>query len=247
MRNPITDRPDATESAFTIPKRFWQIETGETLRLFQPAPSTVWRYWITPILVRYGLTRNLELRMENEFNSYLDITNGYYSFPFRLSSNRVGMKLKIAEETGRFPEAALLFHIPLHWFVYSYHTALPTARLAFFHTLNDLMTLGYNIGMEWLEFDYGILSRTYPNYLYSVSAGIQISENLSTFVESYDSFNAFNGERYVINFNGGFTWLLRDNLQLDVAGSWGFDDYKYTDYFARNYFVSSGVSWRIPR
>jgi hypothetical protein len=42
-------------------------------------------------------------------------------------------------------------------------------------------------------------------------------------------------------FNGGFTFLVRRNLQLDVSGGIGLSE------ISPDWFVSGGLSWRIPR
>ncbi len=58
-----TDRPDLTESAYTIPFKSFQVETGVLYEENNQDGAKVKNLFIPSMLLRYGLLSNLELRI----------------------------------------------------------------------------------------------------------------------------------------------------------------------------------------
>ncbi len=242
----ITDRPDQTESSFIVPDNHWQFEMG-----FSRTSSTnimTYKYeWSTPsILVRYAVNDFFELRMAPDFGFYQTEDGKVFAENFFMRSNEVGFKVKLAEEKKCIPQTAFIFHMPLHWFTNEYSPPTPEVRLTFSHSLSDRISLGYNLGMEWLEDEYYWGGHIHPNYIFTLTSGISLTEKLSVFIETFGTFNGYDGEQYFTNFDGGFTYLLRDNMQLDLSGGWGFYDYRFGNEHWQNYFLSLGFSFRVP-
>ena len=77
-----------------------------------------------------------------------------------------------------------------------------------------------------------------PDYFYSVALGIGITDKIGTFIESF----GYIPDKGKINFliDSGFTFLVLQNLQLDVSGGLGINDE------SADYFISMGLSFRIP-
>ena len=69
--------------------------------------------------------------------------------------------------------------------------------------------------------------------------GLSISERLGTFVAYYGVIEEDAANQHSID--GGFTFLMNDNLQLDVSAGAGLND------AAPDFFVAAGVAWRLPR
>jgi len=65
----VTDRPDATESALTIPFKSMQIETGITYSSEQNTEN----YTLPEYLIRIGISKFLELRLEHSFYKNIGI------------------------------------------------------------------------------------------------------------------------------------------------------------------------------
>lgn len=60
-QDPIdTDRPDQTESAYTVPKHWLQFETGFN---FQKNATDNYEFLNPTLLSKYGLTRKIEFRV----------------------------------------------------------------------------------------------------------------------------------------------------------------------------------------
>jgi len=69
--------------------------------------------------------------------------------------------------------------------------------------------------------------------------GLTISERLGTFIEYYGVIEESAPDQHSID--GGFTFLVNDDLQLDVSAGAGLND------AAPDFFVAAGVAWRLPR
>ena len=66
----ITDRPDLTESSRAVPYKSIQIETGFLMFVENPSVSSEFSttlYQFPTTLVRFGLLKNAELRIFNQF------------------------------------------------------------------------------------------------------------------------------------------------------------------------------------
>jgi len=72
-----------------------------------------------------------------------------------------------------------------------------------------------------------------------LALGLSISERLGTFVEYYGVIEEDAANQHSVD--GGFTFLVNDDLQLDVSAGAGLND------AAPDFFVAAGVAWRLPR
>ena len=72
-----------------------------------------------------------------------------------------------------------------------------------------------------------------------LALGLTINERLGTFVEYYGVIEEDVRNQHSVD--GGFTFLVNDNLQLDVSAGIGLND------TAPDFFVGAGVAWCLPR
>jgi len=72
----------------------------------------------------------------------------------------------------------------------------------------------------------------------SVSLSASIARRAAAFVEYYATLSD-GGVADEHSVDGGFSWLVDDNLQLDVSAGAG------VSRAAPDYFVSAGASWRF--
>ena len=117
----------------------------------------------------------------------------------------------------------------------------PSFRLSSSHTLSDTLSFGYNAGMAWETEESGSGNRsTLSSYIYTAVLGIGISERLGSYVELFGAIpaSARGGPRNSVD--GGVTYLLRDNVQLDGFVGLGLSD------DADDWFVGGGVMVRFP-
>lgn len=232
----VTDRPDQTESSSVVAPKHVQIETGLTHTHADDSRQLE----VPTTLLRVGVIERLELRIGlpaygREFAG--DDTDG-------VTDTEIGAKVYLFAEQGARPEAALLFGttLPTGGGAFTSHRADPSFRFSFSHTLTERIGLGYNAGMAWnsLKSTSGD-KNTFTDLQYTLAAGFSITDRLGAFVELFGDvpLSGPNGDAH--SLDGGFTYVLRENLQLDAAVGVGLND------DADDWFVTAGVSVRLPR
>lgn len=233
-----TDRPTQTESAFIVPSRSFQIESGVIYINRQTNETSINNWLLGNTLLRYGVWDNFELRL----GSFYERTSGYYKETAIDTAQQgmgplmAGFKVHVVEEKGIRPQIAISADITLrHIGSLSYRPifSYPTAKIAFSNTLSNKLSIGYNAGFGYNG------SNADGFFIYSIVLGYQIVEKLSIFGEVYGKFD--HGDLPNHRIDGGFTWLLKNNLQLDLSTGTGFDQ------DIKRFFISSGFSWRIPK
>ncbi len=154
----------------------------------------------------------------------------------------IGAKLYVGEEQGWIPEVALLggVSLPVGREEFSSGRADPAFRVCLSHTLSERVSFGYNLGASW-ESDLEASSDRFSLLNYTAALGIGLSEQAGVFVELFGDVPIDVDEVAAHSFDGGITYLLRENVQLDVVGGVGISD------GADDWFVGLGISLRFPR
>jgi hypothetical protein len=243
----ITDRPDQTESAAVVGPGLVQVETGFQLSRSDDPDSRVETQELLATLVRIGLHERLELRLgwagwirtETEARG----PAGERSEADGAGDTELGFKVRFFEESGGRPAVALLAatSVPSGAAEFSTDRADPSFRLSVAHTLSERVSLGYNVGAAWETAQTDRGPTTLSRALYTVAAGFSLSDRVGAFVELYGDLGGSAGGGPAHSADGGLTFLIRDNLQLDLAGGVGLTD------LADDWFVGLGLSVRIPR
>lgn len=240
----ITDRPDQTESSVVVPRGSYQLELGWTLSRDQEDGVRFESNEAPGTLLRIGLSDRVELRVgwvglvdqEVRLGSSTLSADG-------AGDGELGAKIYLRPERGSAPEIALLLgtSVPLGDEEFTSHRYDPSFRLLFSHSLSERLDLGYNFGVAFgTEPGAGGERSTLSNYVYTVALGIGLTERWGAFVEFFGEIPASASGGPSHSFDGGLTYLLRDNLQLDLAAGLGLSD------AADDWFVGLGVSVRWP-
>lgn len=240
----VTDRPDQTESAVVVPTGTVQVELGWSLTREDEGPVSLEGHQLPGTLVRLGLARRFELRLgwDGWLREELS-TPGPDLAADGLGDLEIGGKILLAEARGRRPQVALLLatSLPVGEEGFSSERSDPSFRLSLGHSLSDRLSFGYNLGMR-LETGEEVDDRDTLSFLvYTAALGISLSDRLGAFVELFGDLPASAPGGPANSFDGGFTYLLRDNLQLDLAAGVGLSD------AAADWFLGLGVSFRLPR
>lgn len=234
-----TDRPDQTESSVTVPKKSLQIETGFINENYKATYQTFKNLGFGTTLLRYGLLDNLELRISGSYQMTKQKVNdaGEDSVMQGLGPVSAGLKVFIAEEKGIRPELAILTDLTINRIAanaFSPTQNYSTIKILAHNTLNKTFGLGYNLG-------YANNGETPKGFFtYSIVLGIEITKRLNAYVEGFGNFDITALPRH--RFDGGLTFLIRDNLQADISGG-----YSPEDDNVKMWFASAGLSWRIPQ
>ncbi len=232
-----TDRPNQTEASNLVPKNFLQVETGAFYESVEVAGFKSKATTFNTTLLRYGLLDNLELRVGFDFTEItgefrgIQLENKFSGF----SPLLLGVKIGITEEKGLLPEIAFIAHINMPFMASRDFETKSTGtdfRFSLSHTLSEKSSLGYNIGMAW---DGDITSAI---YLYTLAYGYSFTDKVGGYVELYG--DLYEDSNFDHLWNAGFTYLVDDNVQLDISAGTGIT------MNSQDLFLSAGISFRIP-
>ena len=225
----ITDRPDQTESSSTIPINSFQIETG---MLFEQVDACNFESntWSLPTtLLRFGITKIIELRLANQFSSIYS-KNEEQTYNFGFGDLEFGTKIQILRNENINTEIAFITHIvfPFGDKRISNEQLGSISKLSISHQIANNVSIGYNIGYNYFGQSNGIGT-------YSVAIGFGLGEKLGFYIEPYGEW--INFETWASNLDGGFTYLLQPNIQLDISYGVGLNYHMH--------YASVGFSWII--
>lgn len=226
----ITDRPDQTESSTTIPLKSFQVECGVMIGNYYFNNSSEKLFLIPTTLLRYGLTKNIELRLVEQL---ISIKNEQTSEEnFGLSDLELGAKIQILKNPDINTEIAFISHLVLPTGAVSITNdhAGTINKLAISHGLTDFLDLGYNIGYNYFGHEKGYAT-------YSLALGLGLTKQTGAYIETYGEVAEFTD--WISNFDSGITYLVTENVQLDFSFGIGLNQ-------KMNYF-SVGFSWNIQK
>jgi len=225
----VTDRPDQTESSATVGAGDLQIESG-ILVAYEGGSSFTSsdRQLLLPTnLLRYGLTKGIELRLLSQFE-----TQRIYDKNIQgISDLEIGTKIQILQDDSKNAEIAFLSHL-----VFPTGTEELTSgslgiinKFCMSYPLTDDIGLGYNVGLNYLG--EGI------DLTYSLAIGTSVNDKVSVYAEPYGQLTEF--EEFVLNFDAGFVYLANDNLQFDFSFGTGISH--------KMNYISIGASWLMEK
>lgn len=230
----VTDRPDQTESAETVAPSHVQLEVGWGASSDADGVETS---AVPQALARIGLTPRLELRLG--WDGWIENRPGGDG----RGDGEIGAKLRLRDGAGGSAAVALLcgVTVPIGEAAVTADAWDPACRLSVAHELAAGWSLGYNVGAEWETAELAAGESTRSRLLYTVAAGRGIGERLGVFLELFGDVggSAHGPPRH--HFDGGVTYRLRDNLQLDGFAGVGLSG------ASDDWLVGLGVSVRLPR
>lgn len=224
----VTDRPDQTESASVVPQKALQLETGILIGYNGIEKPTERRFLVPTNLFRYGISHSVELRFVGQF----EVLKRSSAQMEGISDLEIGTKIQLLRNENSNTDIAFLTHliIPLGTESLSNNHFGTVTKVSVSHILDETFGLGYNVGYDYFGEGKGDLT-------YSLSLGIGLTDRMGIYVEPYGELT--NLEKYVLNFDTGFTYLATNQLQFDVSLGTGIN--QNMAYFA------FGCSWLIQK
>lgn len=216
------DRPDQTETVYTVPKKYLQVENGFRIehigknKYVYDFPSALWKY---------GITHKTELRLITDLAKEDGKT--------LLRPLSIGFKTALTEEKGILPKISFIGH--LIWNVkegkFSRSSiVIPKFRFTFQNSISENASIGYNMGMEWNP------ENSVPTYIYTIAYGHSITKRIAAYIETYGLYarNANADSR----LDAGVTYLITSDLMMDLSSGMGLSE------IAPKYFFALGISFR---
>ncbi len=236
-----TDRPDQTESAHTVPKGWFQVESNlvsfsRTYGASEQAQDTS----LCDFIFKYGITHNTDLQIgwaprllhrEKDADGFLtDKSSGRGDIYLRMKTGLVG------NDEGSYALALL------PW------VKAPTATTGFGNnaweyglTINQEVDIGggWELGSSiFLAMAVTDERQRYFEPAFTLAIGRDLTEKLAFYVETYQGW-LNSEERYLqSSFDGGLTYLVTPDLKFDVGMNWFFNGNQTLNPFV-------GVSFRF--
>jgi hypothetical protein len=230
----VADRPDFTESTETVGPGRLQLEGGYTL--FRVEEEKL--HSLGELLLRIGLLEQFELRLAGNSYVWLESPSGNDQGFVDMS---LGAKIKLLEAAEDFdlirPNVALIFGttLPTGSVDFSANEPQPFMKLALSWGISERLSLGSNLNYAYLSED----GERFHQFSGSLTLGYKLTEKWGTYIEYFGFVPASRDGPNESFFDGGFTYLVNDNLQLDARAGVGAFNGKSPDYF-----VGVGMAWR---
>ncbi|MDA1014855.1 MAG: transporter [Planctomycetota bacterium] len=238
----VTDRPDFTEASSTVGQGVAQIEFGWTYTYDSDGTTSVRNHSFGEPLLRYGILENwLEFRLAVFPVNQRTNTAGGSASTSGTEDIYLGFKLGLTPQDGVLPEMSMIpqMTVPTGSSSFSSNRTLPGLNLIYAWDLNeDISTAGSTQFNQSVDEGTG---RTYTEWAQSWTIAYTLTDELGAYTEWYGLFptsaDTAQTEHY---FNGGFTYLLSDDVQFDIRAGVGLND------AAADYFIGTGLSIRFP-
>ena len=237
----VTDRPDFTESASTVPRGHVQIEAGYTFT--RDADEGVYTSHTYPeVLARIGVADRLELRVGQSL-----VTTGS---PGPAAGGRaqstgaedvyLGAKVHLADQRGGRPAMVLIGQATLPTGAASLSAGRALPGLNWIYAWDLLPNLASLTASTQGNLAVDAAGEDYLELTQSVSVGYSLSDRVGAYTEWFASFPAARraGVAAAHSVDGGFTVKIGPRVQWDVRVGAGLTA------GAEGFFAGSGVSVR---
>jgi hypothetical protein len=225
----VTDRPDFTESAVTIPRGDVQLESGYTFTRAEDGDE----HTLGELLLRIGLVERLEARIGLGSHAW---TTAPGDDPSGFEDPSLGLKAVLAQEETVGVAAAVLAatSVPIGDGDIGEDDWQPEVKLAVSRGLSEVFALAANAGYARASED----GQGFDQGSASLSLGMGLSERWGAYAEAYGTFPAGPSADDEAVLNGGVTFLVHRLLQLDARAGAGLTD------AAPDFFVGIGIARR---
>ncbi|AFN75271.1 hypothetical protein MROS_2039 [Melioribacter roseus P3M-2] len=220
----VTDRPDFTESAVTIPSGTVQFEGGVSF----DNNNDMNNFTFPALLTRVSLHKSFEVRL------------GFTGWTYSEEESKTLMNDLILEAkyqlsiNPEFPLAILLVSkLPTGSEEISIENPEYGLKLAASHPVADYLSVSSNVGAISIEPN----SQRELLYLFSLSMGFTIAERTGWFVEFFTMMPE--KRQWQPSIDTGLTYLIGDNFQLDLYAGFGLNNY------ASDLFGGLGLSYNL--
>jgi hypothetical protein len=238
------DRPNETQSPVVVPRGSWQLEAGLAYRQEDLGDSRRRELLYPEVLLRMGLLKWAELRLQAAYKEERRKWQGSADFynPKGLEHLQVGAKAQVYPGQGVVPEIGVLalFTLPVGHQAFRPPHVAPEGRLLFNNKIFDKLELQYNVGYR--------KQRDQDEYqgevLYALSGNLKLLDTFTWFTEFYAT--KAKGEAAQNTLQVGLQVLLQANLQWDLLSGFRLPEKMFSDA-GENFFVGTGLSWRLPQ
>jgi hypothetical protein len=225
-----TDRPDQTESAYTVPKNYIQAEFG-----FNKENTFYSNYDLVhpTLLLKYGLKR-FEFRLITTSRSTYEQLIPSPKRESGFEPVEIGFKAALWEAKNWIPKTSFIGSIGLPTIaskVFKADHLAPSFRFTMQNNIAKNIAVGYNIGAEWDGFS------SMPTWIYTFAPGFELGEKWYAYIEAFGFIRK--NELPQHNIDGGLAYYISHDIKIDISGGFGISKAAPKNYGA------IGISFRV--
>lgn len=240
----ISDRPDFTESSSVVPFGRAQLEGGYTFSYDREDDVRTRDQTFPEFLLRAGLAKEWELRvgwvgwsLTNEFFHERDRRNRTVDVKEHedaATDTSLGFKVHLWDQKGLIPDFGVIgdLSIPSGAASKTSGDVDPQVKLLWSYELTERFSLSGNVNLA-VPTSAG---QRFFQTAASISLCYGITDRLSNYVEYFGFYPNDRGTDGAHSVNGGFTFLINNNLQFDVRTGVGLNE-EADDFFTGAGFV----------
>ncbi len=243
----ITDRPDFTESTVTVPRGRFQLEAGYTYTYDSGDGMRTQDHTYPEFLLRVGLDDDVELRltwagwshMEEAFRERNDAGRRVKDRDRDDGGNdmNIGLKFHLIDQDCWVPDFGIIVDadVPTGAGGQTSGDVDPAVKFLWAYDLTDDLSLAGNINFAAPTSDTGRFFQASA----SLSLAASITDRLGGYVEYFGFYPSARGQGDTQFINGGFTYLITNNFQVDIRVGMGLNDK------ADDLITGVGFAWRF--
>jgi hypothetical protein len=236
----ITDRPDFTEASSTVGQGVFQLEAGYTYTYDCDDAGSTKSHSFPETLLRVGVLADwLELRVAWNYGEEAGNQFGVGSATTTGAEDLyLGIKWGLTGQEGILPEMAIITQMTVPTAgEFSAGETLPGLVWLYGWDLNDWLSTGAQTKADRALDD--VTGEPYLEFSQSWTINYALHDRVGAYTEWFvlapDGADTNHTEHYA---DGGFTFLVNNNFQLDVRAGVGLND------AADDYFVGTGFAVR---
>jgi Putative MetA-pathway of phenol degradation len=236
----ISDRPDFTEASTTVGRGVVQLEAGYTYTFDRNGDDFEKEHSFPETLLRVGaLAEWFELRIAYNHGSLGVHELGDFDSGSGGRDLYLGTKIGLTLQQGILPEMALVpqMTVPTGSETFTAHHVCPGLNWLYGWDINDFLSCGGSTqGNKSVDVD----GSSFTLMAQSFTIGYSLTERIGAYTEYFGLYPSGATSALPENyFDGGFTFSVTNNLQLDIRAGLGLNA------AAADYFLGSGFVVRF--
>ena len=228
------DRPGMATPPGLVAHRKFQLENGLQFTSLLDGPVHSQDFLFSSLLVRYGVLKWAELRLECDFPYNISTDSTGTTVIYGITPLNLGAKIKLFSQRGVIPNLSVMFNLRMpFWGTREFRPdqVAPSFYLLMSNDFAGNLNLSYNYGIAW----DGITPC--PTHFYAVCFDIHLHPKWDVYAEGYGFAMLHEAPEYFMDT--GVAFRICENLQADL--SFG----GYLNAFWDYYQLNLGIAWRI--
>lgn len=225
----VSGRPGQAIGPMTVGKDVFQVQSGFTYNNIGFDGSRTKSNIITNVF-RWGVLEHLEVNGLLAWQNDNIQASNFESNNNGISDSQIGLRYNFSINRGWIPTLGFQSRLLLRLQDEEYRRESVGAQ--FILITNNQIYDRFSVSTNWLMTYSDFEQR--PSYGYVINLSHSISDKWGTFIETYGALDGLD-----VNIDSGLTYLLTNNIQLDI--SCGFQG----DNNISDWFFDTGISWRV--